>query len=136
MRLALNSNPRQVAMQSNALGWWYRVLHLALTRDLPDLTTRQLALLLHVALVRQSHTVRGLAQALQISKPAVTRALDRLGAAGYLVRQRDPLDRRSVLVSLTPDGRAFLGELEMLVQDAEGAPATDEAETRKTALHI
>lgn len=105
-------------MQSDALGWWYRVLHLALTRKLPDLTTRQLALLLHVALIPAPHTVRGLAQALQVSKPAVTRALDRLGAAGFLERARDPLDRRSVLVSLTPEGRAFLGELEALVREA------------------
>lgn len=105
-------------MQSDALGWWYRVLHLALTRHLPDLTTRQLALLLHVALKPAPHTVRGLAEALQVSKPAVTRALDRLGGAGFLLRERDPADRRSVLVSLTPEGRAFLGELDRLVRQA------------------
>ncbi len=102
-------------MRSDTLSWWYRVLHLALTQQLPDLTTRQVALLLHVALQPPPHTVRGLAEALQISKPAVTRALDRLGAAGFLVRERDPADRRSVLVSLQPDGQAFLDELEQLL---------------------
>lgn len=121
-------------MQSDALGWWYRVLHLALTRNLPDLTTRQLALLMHVALVPQAHTVRGLAQALRISKPAVTRALDRLGAAGFLERERDPMDRRSVLVTLTPEGRAFLSELEALVEEAGKSPETADTPPRAAVL--
>ena len=38
------------------------------------------------------HTVRGLATALKISKPAVSRALDRLGELGYVRRQRDDMD--------------------------------------------
>ncbi len=121
-------------MQSDALSWWYRVLYLALTRELPDLTTRQLALLLHVALTPGPHTVRGLAHALKVSKPAVTRALDRLGAAGFLERQRDPLDRRSVLVTLTAEGQAFLGELEGLVSEAGRTQEAEPLEQRAASL--
>ena len=46
----------------------------------PDLTNRQMALLLVVYLRPGPHTVRGLARILNVSKPVVTRALNRLGA--------------------------------------------------------
>jgi DNA-binding MarR family transcriptional regulator len=101
-----------------SLAWWYRVLRAALAERLPDLTTRQLALLLHVGLMPGPHTVRGLAETLRFSKPAVTRALDRLAALGWLARARDPRDRRSVLVGVTEDGRAFLADLGRLVGQA------------------
>ena len=65
------------------------------------------------------HTVRGLAQALRISKPAVSRALDRLGELGYVYRQRDDLDRRNVLVQRTSGGARFLTDFAHLVDEAK-----------------
>ena len=50
----------------------------------PDLTNRQMALLMLVYLTPGPHTVRGLAKVLGVSKPVVTRALNTLGALGYL----------------------------------------------------
>jgi DNA-binding MarR family transcriptional regulator len=41
----------------------------------PDLSARQLAVLLTVHLTDGPHTVRGLAAELNVSKPAITRAL-------------------------------------------------------------
>jgi DNA-binding MarR family transcriptional regulator len=38
----------------------------------------------------------------QLSRPAMTTVIDRLERAGYARRSRDPDDRRSVLVELTP----------------------------------
>jgi DNA-binding MarR family transcriptional regulator len=111
-------------MQSEAaLAWWYRVLRSALAERLPDLTTRQLALLLHVGLMRPPHTVRGLSQTLGFSKPAVTRALDRLVGLDFVERQRDPRDRRSVLIRLTRGGESFLASLGQLASDAVGSPS-------------
>ncbi len=55
----------------------------------PDLTNRQMALLMVVYLLPGPHTVRGLAARLRVSKPVVTRALNTLGALGYLRRQKD-----------------------------------------------
>ena len=111
-------------MQSEAaLAWWYRVLRSALAERLPDLTTRQLALLLHVGLMRPPHTVRGLSQTLGFSKPAVTRALDRLVGLSFVERQRDPRDRRSVLIHLTRAGEAFLAGIGQLASDAAGSPS-------------
>ena len=51
----------------------------AVRSDTTDLTARQLAVFLKAYLEPQTeHTVRGLAAELNVSKPAVTRALDRL----------------------------------------------------------
>jgi DNA-binding MarR family transcriptional regulator len=53
-------------------------------------------------------TVRGLAAKLNASKPATTRALDRLSELGLVRRKADPLDRRSILIHRTTAGAAFL----------------------------
>jgi len=83
--------------------------------------------MLSVYLGEGPHTVRGLAQALRISKPAVSRALDRLGELGYVYRQRDDLDRRNVLVQRTQSGATFLTEFSHLIDEAKdfvaGLPA-------------
>lgn len=76
----------------------------------PDLTNRQMALLMLVYLDPGPHTVRGLAKALNVSKPVVTRALNRLGTLGYLRRQRDDSDKRNIFVARTPEGAEFLAE--------------------------
>ena len=86
----------------------------------PDLTNRQMALLMVVYLDDGPHTVRGLATALNVSKPVVTRALNRLGALGYLRRQRDDTDKRNIFVARTPRGAAFLEEFGQFIGDSEG----------------
>ena len=81
----------------------------------PDLTNRQMALLLLVYLTPGPHTVRGLAKGLSVSKPVVTRALNRLGTLGYLRRERDENDRRNVFVAQTNEGASFLDGFEQLI---------------------
>lgn len=49
-----------------------------------------------------------LVKRLGIASASVTALLDRLEAAGYTRRERHPTDRRSVLVTLTPGGRAAI----------------------------
>lgn len=80
--------------------------------DGPDFTARQLSVFLKVYLEPGTeHTVRGLAAALNVSKPAITRALDRLAEADFAKRETDTNDRRSVIVRRTPKGSAYLGTL-------------------------
>lgn len=81
----------------------------------PDLTNRQMALLLLVYLKPGPHTVRGLARALNVSKPVITRALNRLGGLGYLRRQRDDKDKRNIFVARTEEGTEFLAEFGQFV---------------------
>jgi DNA-binding MarR family transcriptional regulator len=78
----------------------------------PDLTNRQMALMLLVYLTPGPHTVRGLAHVLGVSKPVITRALNTLGALGYLRRVRDEADRRNVFVAKTTTGQDFLESFE------------------------
>lgn len=47
-------------------------------------------------------TAGGLAQATGLTTGAITGVVDRLERAGYARRERDPEDRRKVLVQLTP----------------------------------
>lgn len=93
---------------NKALNGWMETLTDYVRSGEPDLTNRQMALLLLVYLKPGPHTVRGLAQALNVSKPVVTRALNKLGALGYLRRQRDDADRRNIFVAQTREGADFL----------------------------
>jgi DNA-binding MarR family transcriptional regulator len=88
-------------------------------RDGPDLSARQMAVLLTCYTPDAPHTVRGLALALNVSKPAITRALDRLSEFEFVRRKVDPADRRSVLVQRTPKGAAYVRDLRAMMADAE-----------------
>ena len=87
-------------------------------RDGPDLSARQLGVFLTCYLQDGAHTVRGLAADLNVSKPAITRALDRLGELDLARRKVDPMDRRSVLVQRTIKGQAFLRDLRSIMAEA------------------
>lgn len=101
------------------LGSWMQVLIGYVRSSRPDLTNRQMGLLMLVYLAPGPHTVRGLATKLHVSKPVVTRALNTLGALGYLRRQKDESDLRNIFVERTPQGRAFLDEFSMLIEKVE-----------------
>ncbi|HEY4251152.1 MAG TPA: MarR family transcriptional regulator [Roseomonas sp.] len=88
-------------------------------RDGPDLSARQLGVFLTVYLNDGPHTVRGLAAELNVSKPAITRALDRLGELDLARRKVDPMDRRSVLVQRTVKGTTFLRDMRGIMVEAE-----------------
>lgn len=88
-------------------------------RDAHDLSSRQLGVMLISYLSDGPHTVRGLAAKLNVSKPAITRALDRLADHDLARRKPDPSDRRSVLVQRTPKGNAFMRELRNTIIAAE-----------------
>ena len=87
-------------------------------RDGPDLSSRQLGVFLTCYLQDGAHTVRGLAAELNVSKPAITRALDRLGELDLARRKVDPADRRSVLVQRTLKGQSFLRDLRSIMAEA------------------
>lgn len=105
-------------------------------RDGPDLSARQLGVFLTCYLQDGAHTVRGLAADLHVSKPAITRALDRLGELDLARRKVDPLDRRSVLVQRTLKGAAFLRDLRAIMGEAataarKGGSSANESQPRR-----
>jgi len=91
--------------------------------DGPDLSSRQLAVLMTVYLTDETHSVSGLAEALQVHKPVISRALDTLSGLGLVDRRRDEDDRRKVYVERTAKGEAFLADYDRLIgQSASAAP--------------
>jgi DNA-binding MarR family transcriptional regulator len=56
---------------------------------------------------------------LLVRGPTVTGLLDSLEAAGHLRRERDPADRRRLLVSLTERGRELAARFRPAVHEAE-----------------
>jgi DNA-binding MarR family transcriptional regulator len=101
----------QTMKASTALTLWHDVMLGLVTDDSPDLTQRQLALLLHVYLMPPPHTVRGLATTLGVTKPVITRALDTLGSMDLLTRVRDERDRRNVVIRRTVNGALYVEQL-------------------------
>jgi len=99
-------------------------VNLALVRDSEqDLSARQMTILLTVYLEPPPHTVRGLAAKLDVTKPAITRALDTLGGLRLLSRKRDPADRRNVIITRTVEGALYLEELgDLVVEKARNLP--------------
>ena len=106
-----------------ALDMWRRAIVSSVRIEAPDLSARQMALLLTVYLTPPPHTVRGLAETLKVSKPAITRAVTRLSEMEVVRRKTDEADRRSVLIQRTVKGSVFLREFGELIVAAAGANA-------------
>jgi DNA-binding MarR family transcriptional regulator len=123
---ASETNPEAILVElrvSQAL----RLLHdfsYAVVRDgEPDLSARQLTVLLTIYLEPPPHTVRGLAAKLGVTKPVITRALDTMGRIGLLSRRRDEADRRNVVVQRTVNGALYVERLgDMLKEKAKELP--------------
>ncbi|GLQ05416.1 MarR family winged helix-turn-helix transcriptional regulator [Sneathiella chinensis] len=95
---------------------WQQSLNEMVRRSGPDLSSRQMAIMLMVYLDEPPHTVRGIASQLNISKPAVTRALDALGKMDLLRRKPDDKDKRSINVVRTVKGSVFLSEFSEIIE--------------------
>ena len=114
-------------MADRALKSWMQTLIAYVRSGQPDLTNRQMALMLLVYLTPGPHTVRGLANILGVSKPVITRALNTLGSLGYLRRVRDEADRRNVFVAKTTTGQEFLDGFERNIEhDGAGRKSAKE----------
>ena len=113
-------NPSTPTVESY-LGTFNDFMTALVRRDSPDMSARQTTVFLAVYLNDEAQTVRGLASHLKVSKPAITRALDRLTQFQFAARKVDPSDRRSVLVQRTAKGSAFLRELRGKLAEAAAA---------------
>jgi len=106
---------KQSATQA-VLKLWEESLIEMVRKEGPDLSARQLGIMLTVYLNEPPHTVRGLAAHLKISKPAVTRALDTLSHMDLLKRKPDDADKRSINVIRTVKGSVFLSEFSEIIE--------------------
>ena len=88
-------------------------------KAMPGLSLRQLGVLLRVADAKEPLSVRELAEPMKISKPAVTRAIDRLEHLLLIERRQGKLDRRLIELRITAAGRAYLAELDRVATRTE-----------------
>lgn len=74
-----------------------------------------------------------LAERLGINRTVMVGIIDRLQRDGYVTRTRNPANRRSYVLSITPEGRAARDELRQAVaeQDARRTAALTPAERRR-----
>jgi DNA-binding MarR family transcriptional regulator len=109
---------------AQALRLWHNVMMAQVTDGEPDLSARQIAILLTIYLDMPPHTVRGLAKKLAVTKPVITRALDTMGKMDLVARRRDEADRRNVIVQRTVNGALYVERLaDLLVREAAELPA-------------
>jgi DNA-binding MarR family transcriptional regulator len=114
-RFLAGKDDMQDIRPAQALFMW-RDVNLSLVRaGAPDLSSRQFAILLIIYLDLPPHTVRGLAERLAVTKPVITRALDTMGKLGLVTRERDPLDRRNVIIKRTVAGAQAVDHLAGLI---------------------
>lgn len=112
------TNPRMLKV--------WREAHLQSVRSQdPDLTSRQMSVLLSVYMTDPPHTVRGLSAELNVTKPVITRSLDTMGRMGLVKRKRDESDKRSVLIQRTVKGAVYLSELSDRILEADRAVPHD-----------
>ena len=117
IRLKTRETPDTPQLSRKAsLAFWHRVTLANVRSDAPDLSSRQLAMMMSIYLDSGPHTVRSLAAHLQVTKAAISRATDSLCKLGYIVRKPDPRDKRSVLLARTSKGIHFLSALGDTIQ--------------------
>jgi DNA-binding MarR family transcriptional regulator len=100
------------------IGVLYGTLLTLVRRDGRDLTARQLTAYLAVYQDEAPHTVSSLADLLRVTRPGVTRIIDRLVEFDLVSREEDSADRRRVRVSRTGRGVAFFRDLSAIANDA------------------
>lgn len=101
-----------------------------------DLSTTQFEALTILS-ETQPMTAMALASRLRIAGPTATRALDSLERRGYVIKERDPQDRRLVWVQLTRRGEdALISEVERQRQWIEKLLITLSDEECDTLLQL
>ncbi len=107
------------AKTKKALTFWQGVNTIAMQRMPVDLSARQTSTLLHIYLnASEAHTIKNLAEALEMSKPAVCRAIDALEAAKLVKRVVDKSDRRNVIIARTAKGTAYVHDFADIIMYA------------------
>jgi len=103
---------------AHALKLWQQVISRSL-RELPyDLSQRQIGVLLTVYMSPPPHSIRSLAEVLNVLKPAICRAVDTLSAIDLVRRKKDDEDSRNVFLQRTINGSVFLRDFaDIIVQE-------------------
>jgi DNA-binding MarR family transcriptional regulator len=83
---------------------------------------------------RDGQTTREIADAIGVEGPTVVRAVQRMEAAGLVVRKDHPTDRRLVAIHLTPTGRRLRTVLPRVLREVEEDALADFSTADRTRL--
>lgn len=110
------ATPQPKMTRKNSLALWHGVTVKSVVNNTPDLSFRQLAVLMTVYLDDNPQTVRSLAKTLCVTKAVITRAVDKLVKHGYVKRAPDLRDKRSIILTRTPSGIHYLSSFADIIQ--------------------
>jgi len=79
-----------------------------LNKDLAEFTHMQNHVMEFLFMQQRALNIKDISSGLNIAKQQLTNIIRDLEAGGYLVKMPDPMDKRAVLVSLTPLGKDIL----------------------------
>lgn len=85
-----------------------------------SITETEMHVLLHLAAPRRA-SIAEVQRAFGLRPSTLTSVLDRLERRGYITRQFNPEDRRSLLVVLTPEGETAAAAVVELLREVEEA---------------
>ena len=77
-----------------------------------------------------------LAKILHITPATMTTSLNRLAAAGFVAKQKDPADKRRTVIALTPSGKKLSRDITTAVNDLEMSFTKDFTEEELKHLQI
>ncbi len=84
-----------------------------------DLTMCGLSILLVTKTLPGQHNISAMAALLNVPKPTIGQAVDRLEELGLVTRTADPASRRSVLLSVTKAGTSYVAHVGRLAAGAK-----------------
>jgi MarR family 2-MHQ and catechol resistance regulon transcriptional repressor len=90
--------------------------------------------ILELLLNRGPQPVNTIGRRIDLTSGSVTTAVDRLEGRGWVVRSSAPDDRRSRIVSLTPDGKKCIGQVFGHHRDAMDRAAEGLTRSERTTL--
>ncbi|WP_214020579.1 MarR family transcriptional regulator [Methanoculleus sp.] len=104
------------------MGWihWFVHRYLARRLEADGLTSRQFRFLSYLLRHDRVHQEQ-IAADLMVDRAVATRTIRDLIEAGYVVRERDPADRRAYRVTLTERGRATAPLIDEVVRNLNDA---------------
>ncbi len=116
---SIDHSKQVVAQPGNkeAVDLWRKVTLQLVSNGGFDLSARQLAILLVIYSDEGNHTVKSLAERLNITKPPICRALDSLSKHNLAKRRVDPEDRRVVYIEPTQAGYDYLAHFSQNIMD-------------------
>jgi DNA-binding MarR family transcriptional regulator len=94
--------------------------HLGAQLDRLDITDLEAHLLARLA-AKGPHSIADLSKSFGLRASTLTNAVDRLERKGFLRREPNPANRRTVLLALTPGGRRSARTVTALVDSIEAA---------------